>query len=127
MKQREIKFRTPKRTQLPNGGSELVYFSLEDLPDFKSDDLKKVILGLTQQYTGLKDKNGKEVYEGDILELKSSFGGKSEYGQVYWDEYTAGFDWKISNIGMNFVQGAVKRFTVVGNIYENSNLLTKNL
>lgn len=71
------------------------------------------------QYIGLKDKNGKEIYEGDIV---SYFGGG--YGIVYYDEQFAAFRIEILKTGkytdMEFI---AKYGNVIGNIYENPELL----
>ena len=69
------------------------------------------------QYTGLHDKNGKEIYEGDIL--KGTFYGFPipEYDyvfQIYWDEKEKGF------MASYFEPSECE---VIGNIYNNPELL----
>ena len=68
------------------------------------------------QYTGLKDKNGKEVYEGDIL-LQS---GAEKPTQVIWDEETASFTEFFLDYHADFEPYTAE---VIGNIYENPELL----
>jgi uncharacterized phage protein (TIGR01671 family) len=65
------------------------------------------------QYTGLKDKNGKEIYEGDII--VDSF-NHYEKGKVA--ENTAEFWWEVIEYGLEDAE-----LEVIGNIYENPELL----
>lgn len=75
------------------------------------------------QFTGLKDKNGKEIYNGN--KIQDSTG---DIGTVYWKENVAGFYCKWgdgSDMPLN-CGVAVDKCEVIGNIHENSDLLEKN-
>lgn len=69
------------------------------------------------QYTGCKDKNGKEIYEGDVLDTPD---GKVK---VIW--WLAGFYFKyLENKGRGeFVGVNPNEMEVIGNLYENKELL----
>ena len=69
------------------------------------------------QYTGIKDKNGKEIYEGDIVRLPEDEDYK--YYSIIYSKNRLGFT--LSN-GCGF--GLSYGIEVVGNIYENPELLT---
>jgi uncharacterized phage protein (TIGR01671 family) len=77
------------------------------------------------QYTGLKDKNGKEIYEGDILGDRSD--EDSDKIIVKYEEMeNCGCCSNHSGIGFNFNRNpyTVKEdYEVIGNIYENPELL----
>lgn len=75
------------------------------------------------QYTGLKDKNGKEIYEGDIVEWS---GFKME---IFWGEDIGigyGFCWRPCGDNRYYhesMTGFIDEYEVIGNIYENQDLL----
>ena len=74
-------------------------------------------------YTGLKDKSGEEIYEGDIVKWDFASGGGM--GDVYWKESEGGFYHTFTD-----EDGDVRPskrlwdiIEVIGNIYENPELL----
>lgn len=78
------------------------------------------------QYTGLHDKNGKEIYEGDIVKHSSM----DTVFFVEWDSTLTGFElfyWqkgvKRKSVYVISYQLNGERFEVIGNIYENPELL----
>ena len=80
------------------------YFDVEDM--------------ILMQYTGLKDKNRKEIYEGDIVKsyyyIDTTNGEQERYHQK---------EVKFNEISCEYNINAFENLEVIGNIYENPELL----
>lgn len=85
------------------------------------------------QYTGLKDKNGKEIYEGDNIKF-SFYNGYSnlhyaEEAVIYWNKELVHFEWMsarrlaVSLGDRNLQSNELISKEVIGNIYESPELL----
>lgn len=115
---REIKFRHwfPK-TQVLTGGAHphtLILYS-----DGKEDFWKDAVW---MEFTGLKDKNGVEIYEGDLVKIRSD----EKIMVISWSEKFASF--VINREGWVFQHWFGEAMDssdceVIGNIYQNSDLL----
>ncbi|MDJ8840398.1 YopX family protein [Salmonella enterica] len=95
---------------------EIIIFDFEDI--------------ILMQSTGLKDKNGKEIFEGDILGFETDEGILNV--NVFWDSKHAlfMFESKIHNeeeLLAELVENNTYPFEIVGNIYENPELLEVKL
>ena len=82
---------------------------------------------ILMQSTGLKDKNGKEIYEGDIVKYEAGCNTVTE--EVVYDKNYAGFGVKDADANIIFTFGELAEdidlssIEVIGNIYENPELL----
>lgn len=77
------------------------------------------------QYTGLKDKNGKEIYYGDIIQCGSEKGFNWYVSDEFY--YPTLCECKGDLCQSDVMGNFPETYEIIGNIYENKNLVKKDL
>ena len=104
---------------------------IKDWEDYKEGESFYPENEALMQFTGLLDKNGREIYEGDIVETPKGI----KYG-VFWSPTKTKFALKTANVWTIYLAGAQRqwiyramesatKFEVIGSIYENPELLNQ--
>ena len=125
---REIKFRAwlkEKKEMIDNARPNFFCKHLHYLCDNSSGG--QDVLGVStedielMEYTGLKDKNNKEIYEGDIL---SDGNNDKPYKVIFENEsFRAEFEGDFEEYSFDLIDVVAQGCEIVGNIYENPELL----
>ncbi|MHC1568707.1 MAG: YopX family protein [Candidatus Syntropharchaeia archaeon] len=118
---REIKFRAWDENR-----EKWVYFRLDEIVNINHESLTDDEWAFIQlkdvgQYTGLKDKNGREVYEEDIVRFKDWW-DEEMVGEVRYSEKDMAFT-IVNDFWDGFPMMYADDIEVIGNIYENPELL----
>jgi len=127
---REIKFRAWQTRDRSAGFMNYEPFLCNSFGELSGSDSSDVLM----QFTGLLDKNGKEIYEGDIMRHLANYprdyqemyphkkhgfiSGPIEWSDGYWFIYKTD-----DNRDILLTKREAESYEVIGNIYENSDLL----
>ena len=117
---REIKFRVWDKLNKEMFDVEIINFQerrvYKDAVSYrKFEDIELI------QYTELKDKNNKEIYEGDIL---SDGNNEKPYKVIFENgSFRAEFEGDFDEYSFDLIDVVLHRCEIIGNIYENPELI----
>lgn len=111
--------------------NKIYYYNLQNGCDSLDEDSDYVLM----QYTGLKDKNGKEIFEGDIVKVNEDIRRVFDLKKIMYVEFGEGTFYLKAEKGIKWnllrcfpcivsIEGKM-RVEVIGNIYDNPELLEK--
>lgn len=89
-----------------------------DLVPSRTCSFDEIIL---MQYTGLKDKNGTEIFEGDVVKVDGSKTEVVKFGKIIHEEDFGGFaiyQGYSLMLGGGYPEAVMNEIEVIGNIYE---------
>ena len=128
---REIKFRgmTNKRDESEWTYGDLLHYNDEYFINVFETEfgerayMERVIKKSICQFTGLHDKNGKEIYEGDIIRFTYEKDFRISLEDSETRIVNKAFEVKWWETQYNIIKSNEVRYEVIGNIYENHELL----
>lgn len=101
---------------------------------FAENEVNVVLPGTVGQFTGLCDKNGKDIYEGDIVARECRYYGTRrlpsysflKFGEVRFQQCDCRFVMSFSDCELDLCNHYAADIEVAGNIYDNPELMKQN-
>lgn len=122
----EIVFNTGFYMESNDNSVKLIWVKGQDIIENKEIQIQREKDFILMQYTGLKDKNGKEIYEGDILEnIFTNYKDIELFREKYIIKQNI-CGWELRNVKkpkQHRTFQILSKCEVIGNIYDNPELL----